>query len=249
MAESDLKIHKGGFPQTRLSAIIASGSSDQNERARGLDILASTYWTPVYKYIRMKWNKTGEDAKELTQSFFVEAIEKGFFAKYDSSKARFRTFLRTCVDGFVQNENKAAGRIKRGGDTITVPLDFEEIDESAFAHRPGENEIDDYFENEFRRSLLSAAINTLRSELSSSGKEVQMRLFERYVLEDEQTDTKRSYKDLADEFNLTVTTITNHLAFARREFRRIVLEKLRDLTGNEEEFQREARAMLGVDPS
>src|SRR5579871_4683466 len=128
MPDSDVKAHRGGFPLTRLSAIIASGSSDQKERARGLEILASTYWNPVYKYIRIKWNKPAEDAKELTQSFFAEAIEKNFFAKYDSSKARFRTFLRTCIDGFVANENKAASRIKRGGDTITIPLDFEDMD-------------------------------------------------------------------------------------------------------------------------
>jgi DNA-directed RNA polymerase specialized sigma24 family protein len=249
MAISDLKNHRGGFPQTRLSAIIASASADQQERVRGLEIIASTYWTPVYKYLPTKWNPTGEDAKELTQSFFAEAIEKSFFAKYDSSRARFRTFLRTCIDGFVANENKAAGRIKRGGDTITVPLDFEEIDESAFAHKPAENEIDDYFENEFRRSLLSAAISTLKSEFTAAGKEVQMRLFERYVLEDEESDRRPGYKELAQEFNLTVTTVTNYLAAARREFRKIVLEKLRDLTGNEEEFQREARALLGVDPS
>jgi len=249
MTSSDLRNHRGGFPQTRLSAIVASASADQQERVRGLEIIASTYWTPVYKYIRMKWNKTGEDAKELAQSFFAEAIEKSFFAKYDSSKARFRTFLRTCIDGFVANENKAAGRIKRGGDTITVPLDFEDIDESAFAHKPAENEIDDYFENEFRRSLLSAAISTLRSELSSSGKDIQMRLFERYVLEEEESEHRPGYKELAQEFNLTVATVTNYLAAARREFRKIVLEKLRDLTGNEEEFQREARALLGVDPS
>jgi hypothetical protein len=47
--------------------------------------------------------------------------------------------------------------------------------------------------------------------------------------------------------SVPVTQVTNYLAWARREFRRIVLEELRELSGSEEEFRREARALLGVD--
>jgi hypothetical protein len=42
--------------------------------------------------------------------------------------------------------------------------------------------------------------------------------------------------------------VTNYLAFARREFRRCVLAQLRDMTGSDEEFHREARSLLGVEP-
>jgi hypothetical protein len=45
-----------------------------------------------------------------------------------------------------------------------------------------------------------------------------------------------------------VTDVTNYLAFARREFRRCVLDQLRAMTGSEEEFNREAHALLGVEP-
>ena len=94
------------FPVTRLSAIIASSSANQEERTRAFEVLVSAYWMPVYKYVRIKWNKQSEDARDLTQGFFAEAIEKNFFGRYDPKKARFRTFLRTCLDGFVANENK-----------------------------------------------------------------------------------------------------------------------------------------------
>jgi hypothetical protein len=57
-----------------------------------------------------------------------------------------------------------------------------------------------------------------------------------------------SYADLAREFQIAPTDVTNHLAYARREFRRIALERLREMTGSEEEFRREARALLGVEP-
>jgi hypothetical protein len=49
-------------------------------------------------------------------------------------------------------------------------------------------------------------------------------------------------------FSLAVTDVTNYLAFARREFRRCVLEQLREMTGSEEEFRREAHFLLGAAP-
>ena len=40
--------------------------------------------------------------------------------------------------------------------------------------------------------------------------------------------------------------MTNYLAFARREFRRCVLDQLREMTTSEEEFRREAQVLLGM---
>jgi RNA polymerase sigma factor (sigma-70 family) len=237
------------FPVTRLSAIVAASSANQEERTRAFEVLISAYWMPVYKYVRIKWNKPSEDARDLTQGFFAEAIEKNFFGRYDASKARFRTFLRTCLDGFVANENKAASRIKRGGDATILSLDFDGAEEQLrIAAPPAAGAIDEYFEKEWARSVFSLALEGFRAQMLDGGKETHLRLFERYVLDADDASPKTSYKALAAEFNLSTTDVTNYLAFARREFRRIVLEKLRELTATDEEFRREARALLGVDP-
>jgi hypothetical protein len=47
---------------------------------------------------------------------------------------------------------------------------------------------------------------------------------------------------LADELNLSVTDITNELAAARRDFRRLVLTVLREQCATDEEFENGARA-------
>ena len=244
---SDIGSRGDRFPITRLSAIVAAGSKDQAERSRAFEILVAAYWMPVYKYIRIKWGKPSEDAKDLTQGFFVEAMEKNFFQRYDPARAKFRTFLRTCLEGFVLNEEKAARRIKRGGGAVILSLDFDNAENQlAIAEPPAPNEIDEYFEAEWVRSVFSLAVEALRLELQGQGRDIYFRLFERYVLED--PDTTLSYKDVAREFNLSVSNVTNYLAAARREFRRLVLEKLRELTATDDEFRREARALLGVDP-
>ncbi len=112
------------FPVTNQSAIVLARSADQVVRQRAFETILASYWKPVYKYVRLKWQVNNEDAKDLTQGFFANAFEKNHFANYDAAKASFQTFLRTCLDGFVANERKAGTRIKRGGDVEHFQLDF-----------------------------------------------------------------------------------------------------------------------------
>ena len=235
------------FPATRWSAIVALRSDEAGERSRAIEAVVATYWKPVYKYLRIKWGKSNEDAKDLTQGFFAKAIEKEFFSGYDPQKARFRTFLRACLDGFVANENKAAGRLKRGGAAQILSLDFESAEgELQHAEIPAAQALDEYFEKEWIRSLFALTIERLDAECKSQGKEIHFRLFQKYDL-DEGPENKPSYEQLAEEFELSISKVTNYLAFTRREFRRIVLEKVRELTASDEEFRDEARQLLGVE--
>jgi RNA polymerase sigma factor (sigma-70 family) len=249
-AAVDPDTHIGGaqdrFPSTRRSAIAGVRSSDAAERSRSSEILVSAYWKPVYKYIRRRWGKSNEDAKDLTQSFFTRALEKDFFASYDPAQAAFRTFLRSCLDHFLASEHQAAGRRKRGGGVLPVPLDFETAEgELATYDVPDSLTTEEYFRRESVRSLFTLAVERLRDECESQGKHVSFQLFERYDLD---TAGSLTYAQLAAEFGLPVTTVTNYLAFARRGFRRLVLGQLREISGSEEEFRAEARAILGVEP-
>jgi len=70
------------------------------------------------------------------------------------------------------------------------------------------------------------------------------RLFEDYDLSG---DPEISYEKLAAQYAIPVTDVTNALSWARREFRRIALERLREICGSDEEFHREARAVFGSD--
>ena len=236
----------GRFPATRHSAVLAAQSTDLIERERGLAILLETYWRPAYKYVRIRFGESNEDAKDLTQSFFMRALEKDFFDGYDPEKGSFRTYLRTCLDRFVLNEKKAAVRVKRWPGAPPLPLDFENAEgELSQQDPPDPASMDQYFHDEWVRSLFSLSVERLREECEKRGKDLPYRLFERYEL-DRDPDEKLTYERLAEEFAIPATQVTNFLALARREFRRIVLEKLREITATDHEFREEARSLLGV---
>ncbi|HEY0763337.1 MAG TPA: hypothetical protein VGD61_13290 [Pyrinomonadaceae bacterium] len=237
-------LHK--FPVTNHSAIANARSDDQVTRQRALDIILTSYWKPVYKYIRLKWQASNEDAKDLTQGFFANTFEKDHFANYDAAKASFQTFLRTCLDGFVANERKAGRRLKRGGDMDHYQLDFAAAEDELAAHALSATlSPEDYFHREWVRWMFTLAVDAFRHRCEETGRTVHFDLFERYDLNDDSSEV--SYASLGQEFGLEPATVTNYLAAARRDFRRIVLEKLREITATDEEFRTEARSLLGVD--
>jgi DNA-directed RNA polymerase specialized sigma24 family protein len=237
------------FPATRLSMVLAARGPDPELRTRAFEALVAAYWKPVYKYLRIKWGAGNEDAKDLTQGFFALAYEKGFFERYDPARARFRTYLRTCLDGFVANQRKAEQRLKRGGGALTLSLDFEDAEgELRQRDLPDSLDMEQYFHREWVRHLFGLAVEALRERCKAADKDTHYRLFERYDLEGPDAAERASYAQLALEFGLPTTQVTNYLAWARREFRGIVLDTLHHVSGSDEEFRAEARLVLGVEP-
>jgi RNA polymerase sigma-70 factor (ECF subfamily) len=214
------------FPSTRLSLIEAASGSLPNE---ALDRVIALYWKPVYRFLRLKFGKDNEDAKDLTQSFFATALERDFFARFDPSKASFRTYLRMAVERFAANRHEAANRQKRGGEIRFEPME----DHDVAAESPEEA-----FEREWRRQLFALALDDLRDCAAREGKQLQFAIFEAYDLA---AGDRPSYAELAARHGIAGTSVTNHLAWARRTLRGLVAERLREVTPGEREWREEMR--------
>lgn len=245
--DTDIGGQRAAFPETPASAVLAAQSDDPLARARGFASIVAAYWKPVYKSVRIRFRKDNEQAKDLTQAFFTHALEREIFRAYDGDRARFRTFVRTCLKNYVMNTEEAARRLKRGGGAMKLSLDFDQAEgeiERALAGEEGSFE--DEFDRELARSLEAMAVSELEMRLTARGKAIYFRIFSRYDLESDEGD-RPTYAALATELGIKTTDVTNHLHAARRMLKQIVLEKLREITASEEEFREEAREILGVD--
>jgi RNA polymerase sigma factor (sigma-70 family) len=237
------------FPHTRPSLVSGLASADPEARAAAYDALARSYWHPVYVYVRLRWRKSPEDAQDLTQGFFARVFERAYLDTYDPSRARFRTFVRTCLDRFLANQAQAAARQKRGGGVSVTGVDFARFDADLAAHaRSDDPDPERWFHREWIRGLFADAIEGLRAECDASGHPAAFALFQRYDVEDGEPGARTTYAALARETGLAVTDVTNELAWARRAFRAIVLHRLREVCATDDEFRAEARDLLGIDP-
>lgn len=238
----------GRFPETRHSVVDALGADDAGARERALGALAETYWKPVYTYLRLRWRLPPERAEDLTQGFFAHAIEKRTLAGFDAARARFRTWMRTCVDGFVANESKAERRLKRGGEAPHVSFDVGAVERELDA-RPAADDVDPdaLFHREWLRSLLALAIEDLRRDAGERGRELDFTIFERYDVAPLGDADRPTYAALAAELGVPVTRVTNTLHAERRRFRAAALARLREICAGEREFRAEARELFGTD--
>jgi RNA polymerase sigma factor (sigma-70 family) len=231
------------FPFTQHSLFERIRSDDTDVRRFAFDALVRGYWRPGYHYLRLRWRLTAEDAEDIVQAFFTTAFEKRYVERFDPGKARFRTFLRTCLDRFVQHERDAQLAEKRGGGR-TMSVDFAGAERDVARLLPAvEPDRDAFFRDETIRALFARAVERLREDLVSSGHHRAFDVFARHDLGDE----SRSYAEVAEALGLTVTQVTNDLSRARRQFRAVALDELRAIAGTEREFRAEARDLFGFE--
>jgi RNA polymerase sigma-70 factor (ECF subfamily) len=221
---------RGRFPSTQLSLLEAAvgGTALPNE---ALERVSALYWKPVYRFIRVKFRKSNEDAKDLTQGFFASALQRDFFARFDPAKGSFRTYLRRAVERFAANGHAAQNRQKRGGG-----IEFEPVEEQAATCESPE----DVFEREWWRQLFALALDDLGAHCEASGKQVQFAIFQAYDLAE---GDRPSYSALAATHGVAETTVTNYLAWARRTLRQLVTERLRGVTAGERDLRGEMRRL------
>src|SRR5688500_11771775 len=150
------------FPPTRLSVVARTRSPDEETRRLAFAAIIEAYWKPVYKYLRLKWQLDPDQAADLTQEFFAATLEKDVLGRFDPERARFRTYLRLCVDGFASNARKAERRLKRGGGVTPVSLDFETAEGEIVRYEPAvPADVDELFYQEWVRALFQRAVEEL----------------------------------------------------------------------------------------
>ena len=224
------------FPSTRQT-LIRQASAPAPGGALALNTVMEIYWQPCYRYVRLRFRVSHEYAQDLVQGFFLAVMEQGILARYDAARGPFRPYLRGCLDRFAGKDFERHGAAKRGGGAKMVPLDAE----APVAAAGGTPE--EIFHREWQRQMFALAAEDLRKVCGETGHGVHYEIFAAYDLAG---GPRPAYEDLARTHALPVTTMTNHLAWARRELRRLLEARLGTVAGSEGERRRELRALLGA---
>ena len=213
------------FETTVWSDIMAAANPGSPKYKECLERLFSTYWKPVYAYVRAAWRKTNEDAKDLTQAFFIHLLEGDLLARADPERGNFRKLLLTSLRNFLANELRAGHAQKRGGGRMIISLDIR-MDEGG-ATDPSDPQ--EAFEGQWARELLERAIE----KLSRTVRPPVFASFRRFHLED------TAIRDIAQELKATEAQVGHYIQDARTVLRRIVIDEIREYVHDETEIARE----------
>jgi RNA polymerase sigma factor (sigma-70 family) len=220
----------GAFPATSWSVVARLRDRGSAERRRLLDRLIADYWKPVYSLIRHSWAKTNEDAKDLTQEFFVvEVVEGTLLDHFDPERGNFRAFLKGALANFMRRTARDAGRLKRGGDQRALSLEMEERELGEVLPDARALTPEQVFDRTWKRIVLARAVALLEQRLRARGQESSFEAFRRYELEPEGKDV--SYESVGRAVGMSSDSVKNALTRAREEFASAVSDVVAEYVG------------------
>lgn len=221
------------FPATPWTAVLNARGGDPDIARTNLGHLISRYWKPIYHCIRAGWGRSNEEAKDLTQGFFLQLLEKDFLKAVSPERGRFRTFLRHALKCHLADEWERQSALKRGGDARRLPMD------EAGAAAGSERSPDQMFDREWAKCLLDQAVELTRSFLSSAGKENYFRAFHLCHLD----PNPRSYRDAATELRVEPSDVHNYLTYAREILKKALRDLIRRTVNDESDVEDELAQM------
>jgi RNA polymerase sigma-70 factor (ECF subfamily) len=208
-------------------------------RREGLEELGRRYWKPVYHFVRVAWKKSNEEAKDLTQAFFLWLLEEDALRSYDPGRAPFRPYLKSLLRHFLQNSGRALQTLKRGGGVRIVALDAG----SAGLPDPAVTDPDRAFDRAYLRDLMERAIHRVRQRLEPRHA-VKFRVFEAYDLRP--PEGRPTYVELARQMGLKETDVSNYLFSVREEIRAEMRAEFLAQASRPEEAEEEWHDLLGL---
>jgi DNA-directed RNA polymerase specialized sigma24 family protein len=113
------------FHTTRWTIVMKAAASQAQGGEFAPAELCRLYWYPLYTFARRRGHSP-DDAKDLTQGFFLHVLGHRALTGVDRLKGKFRLFLLTSFQNHLSDQHEGSRRLKRGGDKEFVRLDGEE---------------------------------------------------------------------------------------------------------------------------
>jgi RNA polymerase sigma factor (sigma-70 family) len=157
------------FEPTHWTSIQRAANDQVPGAQEALEQLCKTYWPPLYAFLR-KQGRGPEDAKDLTQGFFLHLLSRNRLQSVQPEKGRFRSFLLAALTNYVRNQWDKQRASKRGG--REVPLPFEIAGgEATTCWEPSDNKDPaKAFERAWASTLLAEVLQRLEAHCARQGK-------------------------------------------------------------------------------
>lgn len=156
------------FATTRWTMVASAGGGEARSAEEALEAICGTYWFPLYAFVRRQGH-TKEEAEDLTQSFFVDLLERKPWQQLDRERGKFRAFLLAALKHFLANSRETARCQKRGGKVLHLSLDWQTADSRFHLADTSQSAPDQSYDREWGVQLLQQVLDRLRDEALAEG--------------------------------------------------------------------------------
>ena len=230
------------FATTHWSVVICATQETSPQAKDAIEVLCRIYWFPLYAYVRRR-GYDAEEAKDLTQEFFLRLLQKHYLAHADRSKGRFRSFLLSSLNHFLANDWRRAQAAKRGGGQL--PISFDEASaETRYALEPRSDlSPERLYERQWALTLLDQALARLRDEFTALG---QVRQFEQLKGFLTTGEAESTYAAVAAELGMTVGAVGMAVHRLRHRYRVLLTAEIAHTVASPAEVEEEIRWLFAA---
>ena len=205
--------------------MLASAESQAPGSAAALTHLCQTYWKPLFGYVRRRGYSVHE-AQDAVQDFFVFVLEKRVLAHADRARGRFRTFLLTCLQNFLNSAYRHAHTQRRGGDVTVVPLDSQAIEEMERANRREGSDPVEAFDAAWAQAVFDRALARLRAEADDRGRRDLLENLQAFLTGDPPNREPEKCAAVAARLGASVSMVKTAISRLRQRFRALLREEV-----------------------
>jgi len=230
------------FDTTHWSIVFAAARGSTAASADAMAALCSSYWYPLYCYVRKK-GYSQPDAQDLTQSFFTRLLEKNYIKQADPQLGRFRSFLLTSLKHFLANEWDRDHTVKRGGRTVTLSLDYEGAETRYEFDSVSTLTPEKLYEKRWATALVDRAISKLAEDFNRAGKSTLFARLRGFLVEG---GSGEPYRSVAIDLGMSEAAVKVAVHRLRRQFRQRLRAEIADTVSSQAEVEDEIRYLLST---
>lgn len=211
--------------------VLSAGQEDTTHARAALEKLCQTYWYPLYAHVRRR-GYAPEDAKDLTQAFFLRLLERQSLANADPNLGRFRSFILGALNYFLISEWKKAQAERRGGGRPTFSLDWAAA-ERRFDLEPADPATPDKaFDKQWATALLDEVLKQLENEYLREGRPELFQALKRTL-----TGSRESqpYVHLAGQLGMNEGAVRVAVHRLRKRYRALLQAEIANTVASPEE--------------
>jgi DNA-directed RNA polymerase specialized sigma24 family protein len=241
-ARNDFATEAMGFHTTHWTVVLGARSGNGPAADEALASLCSTYWYPLYAFIRRSgFNR--HDAEDLTQGFFYSFLKRDSLTNVSPLAGKFRSYLLSCLKHFLINERRRNEAQRRGAGVQPIALDADAA-ETRYQSEPADNVTPDVlFERRWAYTVLDRVLEELRQEYVRRDKGG---LFDdlRGLLPGDVAGVSRA--ELAARHNMSLGALDVALHRLRQRFGALLREQVVRTVSSPDEVDEELRYLVSV---
>ena len=232
----------GVFLTTRWSIVVSAGRNSSPDSKRALESLCEAYWYPLYAYARRRVSCVDE-ARDLTQAFFVELLEKNYIGTAAPERGRFRAFLLTAFKNFLSKQWQKSNAKKRGGGRAPISLDFASADLGLRIDPAYGLTAEQFYDQQWAIALLDRTMLRVQLEFEKAGKAGHFEQLKGYLVGDHAGTT---YAEVATTLGMSEAAAKKTASRMRKRYRELLKQEIEETVSTPDEVDDEIRNLFAT---